>query len=39
VSGQSAAISSAVVKMIKANSRDASIVLHGGQIHLGHGGR
>ena len=38
VSGQSAALSSAVVKMIKANSRDASIVLHGGQIHLGHGG-
>jgi hypothetical protein len=39
VSGQSAAVSSAVVKMIKANSRDASIVLHGGQVHLGHGGR
>jgi hypothetical protein len=39
VSGQSAALSSAVVKMIKANARDASIVLHGGRIHLGHGGQ
>jgi hypothetical protein len=39
VSGQSAAVSSAVVKEIKANARDASIVLHGGQIHLGHGGQ
>ena len=39
MAGQSAAVSSAVVKEIKANSRDASIVLHGGQIHLGHGGQ
>ena len=38
VSGQSAALSPAVVKQIKANSRDASIVLHGGRIHLAHGG-
>jgi hypothetical protein len=39
VSAQSAALSAAVVTEIKANSRDASIVLHGGQIHLGHGGQ
>jgi hypothetical protein len=38
VSGQSAALSPAVVKEIKANSRDASIILHGGRIHLAHGG-
>ena len=38
MSGQNAALSPAVVKQIKANSRDASIVLHGGRIHLAHGG-
>ena len=39
VGGQTPLVSSAVVKEIKANSRDASIALHGGQIHLGHGGQ
>jgi hypothetical protein len=38
VTGQSAALSAAVVREIRANSRDASIVLHGGRVQLAHGG-
>jgi hypothetical protein len=38
VATQTPLVSPAVVKQIKANSRDASVILHGGTVHLGHGG-